>query len=328
MIARTDNCGLGTLSWEFARHLKPAKVLMVRNDSFIGFPERYAEFDSRDGQKMSPMDLDWFLSDVDVFFTIETPYNWEIILECRKRGIKTVLYTMYEMTSSPIPLHFDLYMCPSKLDMQYFPADKSVLVQTPIATDRILWTERKRANHFVHVGSHGGMNMRKGTPLLIEAMKYVKSDVKLTISTWKAGLHSNDPRVKIEVVNYKNYWQVWRQGDVLIYPQDYNGICLPIVEAMASGMGVITTDIFPFNEYMPKELLFKPASMYRTRAASRLMETDAAKIDPKTIAEKIDEIAGKDITKFSKHGKKWAEENSWEKLLPVYQKLFEDLCKK
>jgi len=328
MICRSDSVGLGTLSWEFARHLKPHKVLMIHNDLHLSHPYRFDGLDVRDGNKMSPMDLDWFLKDIDVFFTIETPYNWNIIKECRKRGIKTVLYTMFEMTQDPIPLGFDLYICPSKLDMKYFPAENSVFLPPPVATDRLLWTRRERANHFTHIGSHGGVGLRKGTPLLLEAMKYVKSDIKLTIFTWKPFFKSDDPRVIIEVVNFKNYWQAYREGDCMIYMQGANGICLPIIEAMASGMAVITTDLYPFNEYMPKELLVKPDKFVKRRFGSRLMEVDDPIIDPKKVAEKIDEIAGQSIVKFSKYGKAWAEKNSWEVLLPKYLKVFEDLCKK
>ncbi|MHA1344392.1 MAG: glycosyltransferase [Promethearchaeota archaeon] len=177
---------------------------------------------------------------------------------------------------------------------------------------------------FIHTASHGGMNERKGTKLLIEAMKYVKSDIKLIIYSWKP-YEFSDKRIENKVVNFKNYWQVWREGDILVYPQDYNGICLPIVEAMASGLAVITTDIYPFNKYIPKELMFKSEYFYTTRAAPNLMEVDAAHINPKSIAQKIDEWANKDISKFSEYGKKWAKENSWGALLPKYIKLFNEL---
>ena len=155
-------------------------------------------------------------------------------------------------------------------------------------------------------------------------MKYVKSDIKLIIYSWK-NLSTQDPRVLIRKVNFRNYWQIWREGDALVYPQDYNGICLPVVEALASGMAVISTDIFPFNEYLPKDLLFKPRKMYRTRADKGLLEVDAAIISPKDIAQKIDFIANKDISEYSEYGRKWAEKNNWFSLLPKYEKALQEL---
>lgn len=321
LIARYDNSGLGTLSWEFARHLKPHKILLVENNVYQTFPERYKDFTTK--KYSNQQDFDWLLEDVDVVLAIETFYDWSIIKKARSKGVKTALYTMYEMTRDPIPLHPNLFICPSKLDMQYFP-ENSVLLPPPIATDRLTWLRRDKAETFIHTASHGGAKGRKGTQLFLDAIPHVKSDVKFTIYSWKP-LQKTDDRVTIEVVNFKNYWQAWREGDVLVYPQDYNGICLPIIEAMSSGLGVITTNIFPFNEYMPKELLFEPDSMYKTRASPLLMETDAAKIDPKTIALKIDEWANRDISKFSEYGKEWAQENSWEVLLPRYQTVLNNL---
>src|SRR3990167_10513521 len=114
----------------------------------------------------------------------------------------------------------------------------------------------------------------------------VKADVKFIIYSWRP-FESNDSRLEVKVQNFKNYWQIWREGDVLVYPQDYNGICLPIIEAMSSGLGVITTDIFPFNEYMPKELLFSPSGFRKVSAQRGCISTEGAIIEPKVLAKKI-----------------------------------------
>ena len=316
LIARADNGGLGTLSWEFARHLKPHKVLLVENGIYQTFPERYNDFTTKKYEKQG--DFDWLL-DMDVILGLETFYDWSIIKKARAKGIKTALYTMFEMTRDPVPLHPDLYICPSKLDVEYFKEWNHIYLPVPVATDRLLWTKREKAFTFIHTASHGGMKGRKGTQVLLDAIKQVESNVEFKIYSWKP-FTVDDSRVKIEVVNFKNYWNIWREGDVLVYPQGVNGICLPIIEAMSSGMGVITTDIYPFNEYMPKELLFKPESSFRTRLSPTLVEVEDYKLSPKLIAEKIDEVASMNsIEDFSIYGKKWAEENSWEKLLPKYQ---------
>ncbi len=325
LICVTTSQGLGTLSWEFYRHLKPEKVLLVNNGVFQTFPERYEGTPSRKYEQHSQEDIDWFLEGLDAVMSFETFYDWSIIKSARRKGVKTILVTMAELFPEKVPITPDLFLCPSKLDMQIVPEPKAFL-PVPLATDRLIWHKRTKANVFIHTASHGGMGGRKGTALLLEAMKYVKSDIKLKIFSWK-DIPNSDPRVEVCKINFKNYWQLYRdQGDVLVYPQGANGICLPIVEAMASGMAVITTDFFPFNEYMPKELLFKPMASFKRRMAPMLREVDDYKISPESIAEKIDFIAGKDITKYSEYGKKFAEENSWKKLLPKYIKTLEKLC--
>ncbi len=326
MICRFDNSGLGSLSWEFARHLKPSKVLLVENAVFQTFPERYAELTTRrvpGGSTMSQDDRNWILEDVDVLLSIETFYSYDLVRDAKQKGVKTVLVTMFEMMPDQVPIRPDHYLCPSTLDYKVLSGPKTYL-PIPLATDRLIWNERKEAKTFIHTASHGGMNGRKGTGLFIEAMKYVKSDIKVLINTWNPFV-CEDPRVEVRQKNFKNYWQAWREGDVLVYPQDYNGICLPVSEAFASGLGLVTTDIEPFNEWLPEECLFKPTSMYKTRAAHGLIEVDAAKIDPQVIAAKIDEIAGMDLRPMSAKGKKYAQENSWDVLLPKYQSFLESI---
>src|SRR3990167_566583 len=324
LIARAGNTGLGTLSLEFARHLKPVKTLIVTNGVEQTFPERF-ENSRRARQTFTILqdEMQWLTEGVDVILSFETFYNWQIVSFARKRGVKTALLTMAELFPEKLPATPDLFNCPSKLDMDIVP-DPKVFLEIPIATDRLHWKQRDRANVFIHSGSHGGMSGRKGTGLLLEAMNYVKSDIQMLIYTW-GDFECTDPRVQIHRTNFKNYWQLWREGDVLVYPQGANGICLPIIEAMSSGLAVITTDEYPFNEYMPKELLVKPERFVKVRMGGNFREVDDPLITPQAIAEKIDEIAGEDISSFSLYGKKFAKDNSWDKWLPMYRNVFEKL---
>jgi len=327
MICRFDNSGLGTLSWEFARNLRPHKILLVENGLFQTFPERYEKFNTSKVPAHSTISKeyrDWLFEDTDIILSIETFYTWGIVPLANEVGIKTVLITMYEMFPEIIPAKPDLFICPSKLDFQVIP-DPKIYIPIPLNTERLKWRKRTKAELFIHTASHGGVSGRKGTQLLLAAMRYVKSDIKLIIYTWKE-ISSIDKKVVIKKINFQNYWQIWRKGDVLVYPQDYNGICLPVQEAFASGLGVISTDIFPFNKYLPKKLLFKPDHFYKTRADAGLLEIKAAKINPQKIAEKIDEIAGKNILEYSLQGLEWGIQNSWKVLLPQYIKVLKELC--
>lgn len=319
LIARFDNAGLGTLSWEFARHLRPEKVLLVQNGVNQTFPERYADFPVQRAKVpmgVTTEEMEWLTTDVDTILSFETFYDWRIVLVARKKNVRTVLLTMYELHPEKVPYGPSLYLCPSKMDYEVNPEPKAYL-PIPVATDRLIWREHKVADVFIHTASHGGIADRKGTGVLVEAMKYVRANIKLKIFTWHP-FEVSDSRIDVVHVNFRNYWQPYREGDVLVYPQGANGICLPIVEAMCSGMGVITTDFYPFNEYMPKRLLFEPDGFRKIRFGGNLREVDDPIISPKKIAEKIDEIAYGDISKESLYGFEYAQENSWEKLLPRY----------
>jgi glycosyltransferase involved in cell wall biosynthesis len=306
--------------------MKPTKVLVMQNGVFTIFPERYAGADTRvlpAGDGLSQDLLDWFLKDIDVMVSIETFYDGNIEAEARRRGIKTALVTMCEMIPVDRRPTADLLLCPSKLDYDLMMGNK-VFIPWPVATDRLKWKERKKAEVFVHSASHGGVVGRKGTQLLIEATRYLKSDAKIVIYSW-TGFYAGDRRITLKFQQFKNYWQMWREGDVLVYPQNGNGISLPPVEAMASGLGVITTDIFPFD-YFPDRLLVKPTKVEVRPVVPGLLPIPMADIDPKDIAAKIDEIYGQDISEESRYGRDWALENSWEKLGPRYAEALEGLC--
>lgn len=327
LVARADNGGLGSMSREFARHVRPEKVLIVQNGVFRIFPERYQDFQTRivaANTTISQADIDWLLDGIDVVVSCETFYDFNIVRWAKRRGVKSALFTMCELFPERPEVHPDLYLCPSELDMDMMPQPK-VYLPFPVATDKLKWQARTDCRHLIHTASHGGVALRKGTPLLIEAMKHVQSPVKLTIYSWKP-FQVRDERIEVKVADFENYWQLWREGDALVYPQDVNGICLPVAEAFASGMGVITTDIYPFNRWLPKELMFETNGTYKRRFGSGLMEVDAAVIEPEAIARKIDEWFSRDLTELSLRGKKWAEENSWERWLSVYQEVFQNLC--
>lgn len=325
-IARGDNSGLGSCSWELFRHLKPERVLIVQNGVFPIFPERYEGARVLGGEESMTTEVqDWLMDGMDVVISIETFYSNDLCERARKKGVKTALVTMCEMVDLAHVQKPDLNICPSKLDMDLMGEPK-VYIPWPVATDRLVWKKRETANTFVHIGSHGGMKGRKGTGLLVEATRYMKSDAKIIIYSWQ-GFYTTDKRIETRFIQFKNYWQCWKEGDVLVYPQNGNGICLPTVEAFASGLGVITTDIYPFD-FFPQPLLIKPTSIETKAVQDGLQPIPMATIDPREIARLIDTWHGKDIGEFSLAGKAWAEENSWEKLLPSYETALYDLCSK
>ncbi len=335
MVCRYDNSGLGSLAFEFSRHLNPAKVLLVENGVFQTFPDRYAAFQTNAvpaGHSPTSAQLDWLFDGIDVLLSFETFYFDELVTEAKKRGVKTVLMTMCELQPTHPTTKPDHYLCPSELDLaiytKHFPEVPATFLPVPVATDRLVWRERTKAKHFIHTASHGGIDGRKGTSLIIDAMQYVKSDIKLTIYSWMPIWKRDDPRIEVKNVNFKNYWQCWKEGDVLIYPQSGNGICLPIVEAMSSGLGVITTNLFPFNTYFPKELLFEPKSVSIRAFGNGLIPVEVADFDPHTLAAKIDAVAGMDLTKVSHQGEFWAGQNSWDAWEDEYLKFFDSLCLK
>lgn len=255
---------------------------------------------------------DELLEKCDEIWFLETPYDWSFILKAREKGVRTVLFLMYECSAlNYIP---DVLVGGSVMEQIHFGDDVKVI---PVpAPKEIKWRLRERARVFVHNAGHGGIGGRNGTKELLDAMSYVKSPIKLIIRSQFNNFKSNDPRVEIRVGDFP-YDTLFDEGDVFIYPDKWGGSCLPLQEAHSAGMLVMATNRLPTNRWLPIEPLI-PIQRYK-REKIAVKEFDSAVINPQDIAKTIDAWYNNDITEYSLAGKKWAKDNSWEKLKPLYE---------
>lgn len=271
-----------------------------------------------------------FCDQHDVMFFFETPFIWELIPHCRARNVKTVIMPMHECMPATWPCdeHFapDLILNPSALDQLCFPTGTQVTVPVDPST----WRQRERARVFVHNAGHGGLKGRNGTIELMEAIKLAKSPAQFVIRCQEGGPLMNiiptDRRVGV-VTRTLPAAELYAGGDVFIFPEKFNGLSLPLQEARAAGMLVMTTDRFPNNDWLPVRPLIKTRAYVRNRIGPPYREFNEALLDPVAIAEKIDEMYDKDISPYSRDGLEWARENSWEQWLPRYRQILNRLVK-
>ena len=196
-----------------------------------------------------------FLDSIDIFLAFEIPFYAKIIDELKKRGKPFVLMPMYECT--PPHLMADLYLAVSDLDEKYIkrfhPNSPVERINIP-AHSQLTYRERSTAKVFVHNDGNGSSFDRNGTEDLLSAMQYVQSPIKLLIRSQKRKHSCNDPRV--EIVNKSlPFGELWKEGDVFIFPERFNGLSLPIQEAFASGMAVMCGNRFPLNQWLSKDIL-------------------------------------------------------------------------
>lgn len=253
---------------------------------------------------------------LDVLLAFETFFDWDLVPWCRKRGIRTVCVPMHECFKTEWPRP-DKFICPSLLDLDYFGG-----TFLPLPVD-YPWRLRKRAEVFVHRGGYLGIRGREGTENVIEAMRHVRSPLRLIIQVQEnvsreaQRLAAADPRIdyRAETIPYE---ELYAEGDVAVGAQKWNGCSLPLQEACASGMLVMNTDRYPTNTWLSREPLIPVDHHVKSRIGGAYLNFDEAIVKPEAIAAKMDEYYGKDITAFSLAGKAWAEENSWEKLGPCW----------
>ena len=260
-----------------------------------------------------------YLDTLDVFLALETPFDWRAFPYCRTKGIKTALMPMGECEPDPLPEKPDLFLCPSLWDLKLFP-EHSVHLPVPVS---VPWRPRERAEVFVHNAGHSGLRGRNGTAELLAALHLVKSPCRFVLRTqghWGAPVR--DPRVELHSGTVP-FGELWSEGDCFLWPDKFQGLSLPLQEAFASGLACLASDRFPHNAWLPREPLIPVRGYRRARVSPRCLEFDEALIDPRDIAAKIDEFYGKDIRGYSEAGRKWAQENSWERWAPEYRRVLQ-----
>lgn len=276
-----------------------------------------------------------WLRSIDVLLQFETPFDWAVLSLAKRFGVRTCIVPMYECTPANVPFKPDRWLCPSRLDCQYFPG--SPYVPIPVRQE---WSLRSRARRFLHNGGNLGLREHKGTRQLLEAFKLVTKPVELTVraqdtrgltrivkETFGGDVRGDGCFVLLRENNAKlivTLGAVHRadlfppEYDAFVMAEKYNGLSLPLQEAFASGMLVMTSDRFPMNTWLPRWPLFPVKSYIKARVGGPYMEYDEAVLDPADIAAKLDEVYEAPIDAFSIEGREWAQQNSWEKLKPTW----------
>jgi glycosyltransferase involved in cell wall biosynthesis len=342
LIARADNSGLGVQTWEFGRHMRPDKTLVIDVGHLHNPTEHCNKATFRDRHSNATYHRDWtpdaqllrrFLHGLDVVFTAETPYNMELFKLARSMGVRTVLQYNFEFLpylAQPYLPAPDMFAAPSMWRWDDVPLANKTFLPVPIATDRF---DRRPFNsgqrHFLHVVGRPAVFDRNGTPDVLGALRHVKSDIRLTLKCQDANYLSQlrmsahvPPNVELitDSTDVPNYWDNYSAGDVMILPRRYGGLCLPANEAIGAGMPVIMTDISPNNQWLPAEWLV-PAS--KTAEFMAFNHIDVYVANHVALAAKIDQFASDEdfystavecVTDLAK-------EYSWQNLRDDYEKV-------
>ena len=303
IIARADKTGLGNQTKELVDMLKPDKILLIDSSHFNGnkqHPEWYEGYNVQTTTEgfATYSEVGEFLTDIDVVISCEIFYSHRLSNLAHRRGIKTILqynyeffeYFIHEGIRQPHILlgpslwnidkirqdfgsHSRVYHLPPPTSLEIFEKAKSIN-QSKIHK-RILHVAGKRAN-----------NDRNGTDIVIEMLKYSKADYELVITSQSDyNPNCDDPRLTIDSSNPDDRSALYSGFDFMVLPRKYGGLCLPMNEALLSGLPVIMTNISPNNTILPLEWLVE-ASYDRT--INFKGPTDSYETDPQKLAELVD----------------------------------------
>ncbi len=257
------------------------------------------------------------LDRIDVMLFFETPFDWKFPDLCKRHGVRTVCMPMHEWFPKTRVDTFDGYLCPSLLDMEYFPGNP--LFQPPV--DPSTWQLRSTANTFLHNAGNIGHRNHKGTLELLKAAEFIESGLRLTIRCQDTRLFAkllkevpqveSNPKVDLQIGSIP-YGRLFTDSDAYVAPEKFNGLSLPLQEAYAAGMLVMTTDRHPHNKWLPIEPLIPVESYHEACIGNSYFSFREATVSPQMIARTIDEWYGRDIRKYSLGAHEWGRQNSWE----------------
>ena len=321
--------GLGVLAKEYFDNGVITDVLIKHHFKFATHREWYPDAEVIDDASVrsaadDKLVLEEFIRGLDVLFVFESPWYKETLELAVKHKVPVACMPMYEW--SPYPMHADVYIAVSLLDYDYYrtmyPGKHVVMIPVP-ANSQVKWQKRERALTFLHNGGNGSMNDRNGTRALIDALPFIESPIKLKLRAQGLDLPPVEDE-RVELINTSlSFDELWGGSDVFLFVERFAGLSLPLQEAFCSGMMIIAGDRYPINRWLPVEPLVKPTG-YEQLAFTNVPFSSAL-YDPRDIAAKIDQLYDTDISAYSLAGKKWAEENSWAVLAPVYLDLLRSL---
>jgi glycosyltransferase involved in cell wall biosynthesis len=293
IIARSDNTGLGNQTRELVNMLNPDKILLIDSTSFNRneqHPEWYHQYDciKTDGFP-SVQQIKIFLNDVDVVLSCETFYDQNLIAFANKRGVKTILQYNYELfghLSNPeLPLP-TILLSPSLWQIETIQSmfgDRTKVIHLPPPTTPELFATAKNNNiskshnRLLHIAGKKAAKDRNGTETVINMLKHSKADYELVIrSQSEIVTNVTDSRLKIEVGNPENREDMYNGFDAMVLPRRYAGLCLPMNEALLSGLPVFMTNVSPNNQILPQDWLVESDSIgtIRTKVRINLFEAN------------------------------------------------------
>lgn len=323
LIARADNGGLGTQSWEFWRHMRPERTLIVLRDHRTRGECHWERYTGGAGEvritKMYPTtkDASWVTSGVKTVFAAETAYSTKMWDWSRRNGSKVCIQANPELFDYE---RADRLLPATNWRTDVFPEFE--VLPVPVNREALPPREVKRVRTFYHVNSVA-MEDRNGTELVLSACRYMKNQARLLI-------RGGEPRTmqvgRVEVTwpggftgPYHDHWP--DDVDALVLPRRYGGLCLPAQEAASLGLPVIMLDTDPYAYLIHPMLLVQGFVKKRVHMKGGQFDVHACR--PQLLAARMDRLYDEPsiAAEASVRSDAWAEMHSWPTLLPYYDRI-------
>lgn len=337
IIARADKTGLGNQTRNLVRLLNPFRVMVIDSTPFNGNRQYFETYKNQNTMIVKGVprsnEIMRFLRGIDAVLTCEVFYSNNFVNIADMKGVRTYNQYNYEfldnLCNGRLPLPTKL-LSPSKWMLEEmknkFP-DRVFYLPPPLFINDFeknyhINIKRTGKPRFLHTIGRMAAHDRNGTLDLLQCLKYTKSDFELvlTVQSMPSDMKLyTDERVRVSVVNPVNESDLYEDFDALILPRKYAGLCLPMNEALVSGLPVIMTDISPNDKVLPREWLVKSE---KTGSFKARTEIDIHSVNHRELAKKIDWLCQTNLSIEKENAYTIGKENySSEVLLDKYKEV-------
>lgn len=211
---------------------------------------------------------DW-LGKIDCLLFYEQPLIGDLPRLARQRGIAVVCIANWEWLNPESKWidEVDAFVCPNRHTYEFLSKWKSARgavwklehVPAPVDINRFRPMVRRTCESFLFINGQGGVcpyfpgwirhrkgPPRKGLDVVLKAAKQVPNIPVLIHSQVK--LPAGIPRNVSLLPPVEENYELFSNGDVAIQPSYFEGTGLQMIETLASGMPLISTDAAPMNE--------------------------------------------------------------------------------
>jgi glycosyltransferase involved in cell wall biosynthesis len=280
IVTTWAECGAGHVSLAYARSFQEAGLdiaiyargqylprLRWRQDAKRPWPVEQdrcvaglSQVDSRQfGSWLKRFKPDWLI--------FNEQRAWGPVIQALSAGVRCAAYIdYYRADTVPLFALYDLLICHTRRHWQAFSHDpRAMFIPWGVDLERFSPGPRQLANLqgdeplvIVHSAGMAGPNDRKGTDIALQAFKRIEGSVRMIIHTqlpgdawpkvWRDCIES-DPRIEV-LTGEIDPCELYRKGDLYLYPSRLEGIGLTLPEALATGLAAVTTDAPPMKEFI------------------------------------------------------------------------------
>jgi len=325
VVGWAADSGVGRELVEAVRHLPVSSAFIMRNpekptrrDLMSSVPCVFSECQglSLVGEMLEFMRV----HKPDTVLTWEVPGSWDFPPLWSRAGIRWVHMVHWDWFA---PAYAHLWrsakllapneMCRRELQRSGLA---STLLPVPVDTERLAFKERKRADLFISVYGHGGLENRRSLPEIFAAWRDIPNPPPLRILAQRPPAEvvgSMVPRgVGVYVGNTPEPADLYAEGDIAVQPSRYEGVGVSMLEAQARGVPVIAVNAPPMDEIAP-DLAVPVASVLSVKLMDKQLSSYVPSVEG--LKRRILEIRGKDISELSRRVRRRVEEKfSWKAL--------------